>query len=56
MMHRFGALLQRLQSEGIQWIESEPEIDGVIIIEAFSLEKHCSQEQLKRLKLVRAWR
>jgi len=38
-----STLLQRLQSEGIQWIESEPGIDGVIIIEAFSLEKHCSQ-------------
>lgn len=31
------------KSKGIQWIESKPGIDGVIIIEAFSLEKHCSQ-------------
>lgn len=31
------------KSEEIQWIESEPGIDGVIIIEAFSLEKHYSQ-------------
>jgi len=40
MMHRFGAhYCNAFKSEEIQWIESEPGIDGVIIIEAFSLEK-----------------